>query len=256
MRRLTIAAVLILATAPAAAAQNTDKWSWHKAIPAGKSIEIKGIIGDITATPATGTEAEVVATRKGRRYDASSVKIEVVEHADGVTICALYDDDDDCDQNGRGGSNNRDNNDTEVDFEVRVPRGVRLAARTVIGDVHATGMTADIDANSVTGNVNVSTSGLVEANTVSGSIRARIGRTDFDRLDFRTVSGDIVLETPSDLNTNISFTTVSGAVNADWQIQMRGSNLNGRRIRGTIGNGGRELSFSTVSGDVELRRIN
>jgi hypothetical protein len=31
---------------------------------------------------------------------------------------------------------------------------------------------------------------------------------------------------------------------------------NRERFRGTIGRGGRELSFSTVSGDVELRKIN
>jgi hypothetical protein len=252
MLKATVAAALILGAAAPAAAQ--EKWNWHKVIPAGKTIEIKGIFGDITASPASGREVEVVATKRGRRLDASSVRIEAVEHADGATICAIYDDGDDCDD--RTGRSNHHDNDTEVNFEVRVPRGVKLTARTVIGDVNATGMTADIDANSVTGNVNVSTSGLVEANTVSGSIHARIGRTDFDRLDFRTVSGDIVLEAPGDLNTNISFTTVSGDVDADWEIQMRGSNLNGRRVRGTIGKGGRELSFSTVSGDVELRKIN
>ena len=252
MLKATIAAALVLTAAAPAAAQ--EKWNWHKAMPAGKTIEIKGIIGDITATPASGSEVEVVATKKGRRYDASSVKIDVVEHADGATICALYDDDDDCEHDRRGGSSSNDN-DTKVDFEVRVPRGVLLAARTVIGDVNATGMTADVAANSVTGNVNVTTSGLVEANTVSGSIHARLGRADFDRLDFHTVSGDIVLELPSDLNTDISFTTVSGDVSTDWEIQARGTNIGGRRFRGTIGKGGRQLSFTTVSGDVELRKI-
>ena len=253
MLKTTLAAVLILSAAAPAAAQ--EKWNWHKVIPAGKTIEIKGIIGDITATPASGNEVEVVATKKGRRYDASSVKIEAVEHAGGVTICAIYDDDDDCDEGGRSG--NSHDNDTRVDFEVRVPRNVLFEGRTVIGDIEASGLSADVNASSVTGNVIVSTSGLVEAGTVSGSIRARMGRTNFDRLDFRTVSGDIVLEMPSDLNTDISFTTVSGDVTSDWAIQMRsGSTSPGRRVRGTIGKGGRQISLSTVSGDVELKKIN
>ena len=89
--RLTQALLLAALTASPAMAQD-DTFSWRKVIPAGKAIEIKGVIGDITATPASGNEVEVVARKSARRSDPSSVEIKVVEHADGVTICAVYDD--------------------------------------------------------------------------------------------------------------------------------------------------------------------
>jgi hypothetical protein len=46
--------------------------------------------GDVSASPASGGAVEVVATKHGRRSDPAEVEIEVVEHAGGVTICAVY----------------------------------------------------------------------------------------------------------------------------------------------------------------------
>lgn len=250
--RLIHAVVLAVVGATPAAAQDT--FSWHKVIPAGKAIEIKAVIGTITATPAAGNEVEVVARKSARRSDPASVEIKVVEHSEGVTICAIYDDDNDCEGGANGNSSSR-NNDTEVDFEVRVPRGVLFTGRTVIGDVEASGMTADVDATSVTGDVRVATTGLVYASSVSGSLRIKMGRADWtNTLRFSTVSGDIDLELPENLNSTVSFTTVSGDLDSDWPMTMGGRTSN-RRMSGTIGSGGRKLSLSTVSGDVELRKL-
>ena len=62
-RTIVLALGLAALTASGAAAQ--EPWSWHKALAAGKTIEIKNIEGDITATPASGNEVEVVAHRRG-----------------------------------------------------------------------------------------------------------------------------------------------------------------------------------------------
>jgi hypothetical protein len=250
--RLFYACLLAVISAAPAAAQD---FSWRKVVPAGKAIEIKGVIGDISATPASGNQVEVVAHKSARRSDPASVEIKVVEHAEGVTICAIYEDDNDCDAGANGNSSSYEN-DTHVDFEVRVPRGVLFTGRTVIGDIEARDLSADVDASSVTGNVRVTTTGLVYASSVSGSLFIRMGRTDWSNtLSFTTVSGDIELELPADLNSAVSFSTVSGDLDSDWPMQIGQRTRNGR-INGTIGSGGRKLSFSTVSGDVELRKIN
>src|SRR5688572_10872803 len=178
----------ILAATPAMAQDET--WKWSKALAAGKAIEIKGINGDVSATPATGNEVEVIAKKSGDRNDPAEVKIEVVEHADGVTICAMYPQrGNQCLPRALGRSENR-NNDVEVDFEVRVPRGVRFTGRTVNGSVRATGMTADVDASTVNGSVRVSTTGLAQASSVNGSLTVCMGRTNWNNaLEFKTVNG-------------------------------------------------------------------
>ena len=252
IRKLMVAAVLIItAVAPAAAQDST--WTWHKPMSAGQMLRIKNILGDISATPASGSEAEVIARISRSQRGGGDVEIEVVESREGITICAVYENSNDCDPSGRNSSNG-DGHD-RVEFEVRVPRGVELSANSISGDVEATGMTADVSAGSVSGSVRLETSGFAHASSVSGSVRVKMGRADWEgTLSLTTVSGDITLEVP-ELNATVSFNTVSGDLDSDWPITLESSGSR-RNLHGTIGSGGRKLSFTTVSGDVELIRAN
>ncbi|HEY0305224.1 MAG TPA: DUF4097 family beta strand repeat-containing protein [Longimicrobiales bacterium] len=257
-QRTTLAVLFTILVAAPAAAQDT--WNWKKAVPAGRAIEIKGINGDVSATAASGGEVEVVARKSANRSDPASVRIEVVEHSGGVTICAMYPNRNseranECLPGARGRSDNH-NNDVEVDFEVRVPRGVLFTGKTVNGSVRATGMTADVKASTVNGSVRVSTTGLAEAETVNGSITVRMGRTDWsETLAFETVNGGITLELPDNLNADVSASTVNGSLSSDWPMTVRGRWSN-RRMNGKIGAGGRELTLETVNGDIEIRKAN
>jgi DUF4097 and DUF4098 domain-containing protein YvlB len=255
------ASLVLLFTAVAALpAAAQDTWSWRKAVPAGRAIEIKGINGDVTATAASGSEVEVVARKSARRSDPDDVKLQVVEHGGGVTICAMYptprgERENECLPGARGRSSNR-NNDVEVDFEVRVPRGVRFTGKTVNGGVRATGLGADVIANTVNGSVHVSTAGLAQAQTVNGSITVRMGRANWsETLEFETVNGGITLELPAELDADVSASTVNGSLSSDWPMTVRGR-WGPRHMNGKIGNGGRELALQTVNGDIELRRGN
>ena len=258
LKRASLALLLTAAAALPAAAQDT--WSWKKAVPAGRAIEIKGINGDVLATAASGSEVEVIARKKGERSDPGSVRIEVVEHSGCVTICAMYptprgERENECLAGARGRSSNR-NNDVEVDFEVRVPRGVLFTGRTVNGSVRATEMTADVKATTVNGSVRVATTALAEASTVNGSINVRMGRTNWNEtLEFETVNGAITLELPSNLNADVSASTVNGSLESDWPMTVRGR-WGPKHMNGKIGSGGRELALQTVNGDIELRKTN
>ncbi|HXM46512.1 MAG TPA: hypothetical protein VN956_01505, partial [Pyrinomonadaceae bacterium] len=56
-------------------AQTDDQFQWTGHVAQGKSIEIKGINGSISAEPASGDQVEVSATKTGRRSDPSQVSI-------------------------------------------------------------------------------------------------------------------------------------------------------------------------------------
>lgn len=257
-KRFAKALLLLAVTAAPAAAQ--QDWTWKKAVAAGRTIEIKGINGDVVATAASGNEVEVVARKSADRSDPSSVTIEVLEHSGGVTICAIYpsrrgDRENECTSGNRGHSSNH-NNDTQVDFEVRVPRGVLFTGRTVNGSVKGSGLTADAKAETVNGSVRLTTTGLAEAKTVNGSITVRMGRASWsENLSFATVNGAILIELPADLHADVSASTVNGGLSSDWPMTIRGR-WGPKHMNGKIGNGGRELSLETVNGDIELRRLN
>jgi DUF4097 and DUF4098 domain-containing protein YvlB len=256
------AAFALLAAGSAAAQEEPFRWSG--ALAAGRVLEVKGIMGSIVAEPAPDGVAEVVAEKSGRSGDFDQVEIRVVEAPDGVTICAVYHpedyDDDDCDlddrRRDRRGNDRRDAR-VDVDFTVRVPAGVELIAGVVTGDVMANGLRSDVSAHSVSGDVAVSTTGVVEAGTVSGSLDVEMGSLDWTRLSFNTVSGDITLRMPAGLGAEIDFESLSGDLDTDFDLvvdRRRDGRYVGSRVEGTIGAGGRALSFHTVSGDVRILR--
>jgi hypothetical protein len=256
-RNLLLIGTAAFATAAAPAA--AQDWSFRERVAAGRWLEIKGVIGSVSATPSSGDQVEIQATKSARRSDPDEVEIVVHRHAQGVTICALYPQGrnrqpNECLPDNRGRMNSQ-NNDVRVDFVVRVPRSVNFAGRTVMGDVNITGLSANVRAHSVNGDVRASTAGLVEeASTVNGSIDVAMGRADWtDVLEFETVNGAIRLELPGQLDADVSASTVNGSIDSDYPLTVRGR-FSGKRLSGTIGRGGRDLALGTVNGDIEIRR--
>ena len=256
MRSFLIAALLGTAVVVSAGAQD---FNWHGRIAAGKRLEVKGVNGDVRAVAASGAEAVVNATKRARRSDPDDVKIEVIEHADGVTICAVYPTprraqrENTCEVGDEWHTSTQDN-DVSVHFEIQVPAGVVFNGRTVNGEMSAEGLTADVKASSVNGSVRVTTTGIAEASTVNGSVYAQMGRANWaDELDFSTVNGRITLIFPEKLDTEVRASTVNGDIVSDYPLTVTGR-FGPRRMRGTIGAGGRSLNLSTVNGEIRLRK--
>jgi len=249
---LVVAAALPLAR-PAAA---QSEFHWKGQIAAGKTIEIKGVNGDVSAVAGSG-DVEVTAVKHARKSDPDEVKIEVVPHEGGVTICAVYPSysrrQNTCEPD-EGGHMNTQDNDVVVDFTVRVPAGVRFVGRTVNGAIDAANLGGDVEANTVNGSIHVATSGYAQASTVNGSITASLGRAQWtDALEFHTVNGAITVELPASVSTEVRASTVNGSIETDFPLTVTGR-LGPRRVTGTIGSGGRRLALETVNGSIRLRK--
>jgi hypothetical protein len=237
--------------------KTSDAFHWQGVIEPGNAIEIRGVLGDIRAEPSSGADVEVIANKHARRSNPDEVQIRTVKHNGGVTICAVYPTGDPGPPNEcvpGGGSSHTHNNDVRVDFTVRVPAGVRFLPRTVIGDINATSLKGSIDASSVTGDIRISTSGYARAQTVSGSITASLGDTNWsDQIEFTTISGEIALSLPAGLNTEFEAETISGNISTEFPVTVQGS-TGPRGMQGTIGYGGRKLKLKTISGAIKLLR--
>jgi len=151
------------------------------------------------------------------RSDPATVTFNVVEHPDGVTICAVYPSDrepNECRPGGKGRMNTRDN-DVDVAWTVRVPQGVLFSGRTVNGAISARKLTA-----------------LAEA---------------------RTVNGSITVELPAMVNADLDMRTTNGSVSSDFPLTIEGT-FSPRRVRATLGKGGPFIRLSTVNGSIRLRK--
>lgn len=237
---------------------STDEFRWNGRVAAGKTVEVRGINGGLTAEPAEGGEVVLTAVKSARRSDPKEVEIRVVEHAGGVLICALYPTTDPaganrCLPDGGEHANIRDN-DVTVEFKVRVPRGVNFRGRTVNGNIETGALGGDVEVKTVNGSINVTAAGVARAKTVNGSITARLGRADWNaELDFKTVNGGITLDLPADLNADVTAKTQNGEISTDFPVTLLGR-VSRKQLNGTIGSGGRSLSLKTVNGSIQLRR--
>jgi len=240
-------------------ASRSDEFRWNGTVAAGAAIEVQGINGEIVAEPTSGSEVQVIALKTSRRSDVNSVKMKVVEHAGGVTICALYPNEDgeypascgpDSDGKGRGRIKN---NDVQVNFTVRVPQRVGFVGKTVNGSISATSLNGNVITQTINGSIKISTSGYAEAKTINGDISARLGDSNWSNaLNFQTINGGINLELPSGLGASIDAETLNGSFSSDFPLSV--TTLTGRKhVKGVIGAGGRDLVLRTINGSINLR---
>jgi hypothetical protein len=155
-----------------------------------------------------------------------------------------------------------------TDLMIRAPRDVRLRVCTIEGDVLTDGMTADFDVATVRGDITMTgLEGAGRMTAVRGSVIASFARTPRDATAFRSISGEVVVTLPQDLDADLRMKTMRGDLFTDFDVTgvvqrpSSGERLNGRyRYRSggyslfRVGKGGPELSFDTLSGDVRVLR--
>jgi DUF4097 and DUF4098 domain-containing protein YvlB len=257
VRRVELVGAALMALAVAAPAWAAEEeFDWSGTVGPGKAVEIKGVNGGIEARGTTGDQVVVRAVKKGRKSDPADVKIEVVEHAGGVTLCAVYPGKgrpNEC-KPGEGGRMKVEENDVGVAFEVEVPAGVRFVGRTVNGGISARGIEAEAEAHTVNGGIDVEAMGSTRAETVNGGIQARIGGAGWTKpLHLKTVNGGIEVTLPADTAADVEASTVNGHIDTDFPLTVQGR-FNRRRVRGSIGGGGPRLELETVNGPIELKK--
>ncbi|MEO8623026.1 MAG: hypothetical protein ABI625_18270 [bacterium] len=268
--RIMLGAALTAGVAPVALhaqARQTerDAFTLSERVPQGQWIRVRNLNGEMRVRASTSDKVEVSATKSWRRGDPKDVRIETRKSSDGsILVCALWTDDTVCTENSysthddRGRSRRRDDdnrNDVSVEFEIRVPKGVKVGVWSVNGGVSVDGVTSEVRASTVNGSVDaVSAGGPVQASTVNGSVHATMGRLDGNEdLDFSTVNGSVVAEFAGDIDADIDLTTVNGRFQTDWPVTISGR-IDPRRLRATLGKGGRRIRLTTVNGNVELRK--
>ena len=264
-RPLLGALLALSALAPSAMAQGRqtqqNAFSLAERVPSGSWIRVRNINGEIRVRASTSDKVEVTATKTWRRGDPKDVRIETTKASDGsILVCALWNEGARCTESGYhsnndGQRNEYNNNDTAVDFEVRVPRGVKVGVWSVNGGVNVDGATSEVRASSVNGGVDaVSSGGPVTASTVNGSVHASMGRLEGTQdLDYSTVNGSVIAEFTGDVDADIELRTVNGRFQTDWPVTITGR-IDPRHLRATLGKGGRRIRLSTVNGNVELRK--
>lgn len=250
---------LLLITVPAAA-QSRDSWSWSGNVPDGGTLEVRNVNGLVKAERG-GDRIEITATKRATRGSVDAVEIRVEQDGDNVIVCALWPNHSagstGCRTDGMRPRRNdwKVRDEVEVEFTVRVPRGVRFDGSTVNGDVEARGLTAEARVTTVNGSALVETTDMAEATSVNGDVTARMGRMTGTRpLKLSSVNGDVSISVPGDAAFDLDASTVNGDIDSDFPITVNGK-LRKQQLRGVVNGGGRRLSLNTVNGSVRIAKL-
>ena len=265
---LAAALALICMLAGASARAQSEKrtvfapedFHWQGNLKAGQTLEVVNTNGEIGASRASGDAARVTGIRGGNDDD-HDLFIEVVEYADGVTICAVYARDRAPGRCHRGGVSSESGNwwhgghRAKINFDAQVPRGVRLNAMTTNGRVHCLNLDSVVQAATTNGDVEVSTSEWASARTTNGGVRVSMGKADWSgELELLTTNGSVDVTLPASAEFKVEASTTNGGIQTDFPITVQGR-FGPKSLSGTVGGGGgRELRVATTNGSVGLKK--
>jgi Putative adhesin len=261
-------AVLLLAGGGPAQAQGEKRtvykendFRWQGNLKPGQTLEIIGRNGGIDATGASGDAAQVEGIKESHG-DANEVFVEVVEYADGVTICAVYEKDAQPGRCHRGGSDSdhrgwswhNNNNHTKLNFNVKVPRGVLLKAMTTNGGIRGQELNSVVEAATTNGNVDVATSEWASARTTNGGVTVAMGSAKWSgEIELLTTNGSVHASLPASAEFKVRAATTNGGIHTDFPVTVMGS-FGSKDLSGTVGAGGRDLRLATTNGGIEIRK--
>ncbi len=273
-----VAAFVTLASSGPVGAQVTtgDSFQWSGRIPAGATLSIRTVDGNIAVTPATGDQADIHGEQHDERSGAHALVFQMIKDGDNVTVCAYDPDTGSCSANGlsSGSHRGRWERTARAFFTVRVPSGVKLVSKTGDGrieirgpaggaevnagsgdgDIRIEDATGAVNASTGDGSINIATSvGPVNASTGDGSVEVRVGSLPRPQdMRIRTGNGSITMYLPSAFAGELDVHSGDGHIDSDFPLQVNGR-LDSNRIHATIGTGGTtRIDLSTGDGNVRL----
>ena len=157
-----------------------------------------------------------------------------------------------------------------LDFEVRVPKRVKLHVGTINdGEVLVKNMSGpSLKVSNINGGITLdNVTGTTDLNCINGDVSITYVRNPSKDSRYYSLNGDINVTYQQGLSANVSFKTMNGEFFTDFDIarqftETKRSTESGKakfRYEATpklqIGNGDVALDFETLNGDVYLKKI-
>lgn len=260
---LVLSVVLLGASAGAfaqedGAARNELREEFHQSYPVSAQgrVTLKNISGAVRIAAWDRAEVRVDAVKRApTRERLDEAKITVDASADSVNIETRYPEKSFHYDSG----DRRSRNDyASVDYVVSVPRGARLESIEVIsGKLDIENVTGGVKASCISGRFTArNLAGDARLSNVSGSLEATFERLDdASNVTLSNVSGQLIVNIPSDTNGTIKANTLSGQIANNLGLPVRRGEYIGNDLSGQLGRGGgARIKLNNVSGQIKIQR--
>jgi DUF4097 and DUF4098 domain-containing protein YvlB len=138
--------------------------------------------------------------------------------------------------------------------KLSLPREVNLRIDTVSGDVHIAPVDGSVRLDSISGGVWMElANGDTNISSVSGQVNLNIARLNRRGLRLSSISGRVNLNFSEAIDAEVRVDSISGGFSSEIP-GVTVDKIGDSSYRAQIGRGGTEISISSVSGHVTLRR--
>ncbi len=269
---LLMTALCVPAAEPASESRTLTEIRTFSGSAGTRTVQVDNIFGSVTVVGGDGDEVRLIAEETITGDTAADVaeakrdvELAIIEEGDAIRF--LVD----------GPFRRPDGRIQWIDvdytvayeIELMVPRDVHLEVRTVNdGEISISGVTGALKVSNVNGGIEmfgVASGG--EAVTVNGGIELQFAENPRDPWSLQTINGNLRAEFVDGLSADLRFKTFNGEVWSDFdatprqlsrpQARKRDGHFVYKQDRSfgvRIADGGPELSFDTLNGDIFIRR--
>jgi DUF4097 and DUF4098 domain-containing protein YvlB len=231
-----------------ASGRATDEWKKSYTISAAGRFEVRNTNGTVTVEQSTGQDTiEVRAERiaKASSDEAAQSLLKQIEITEDVRPDVVR-------LETKAPQSWRQNH--EVRYFIKVPKSIKVEARTTNGGVRLNGIANEVIASSQNGGIKgEGLSGHVDANTTNGGVEIGLDALANDGVRLETVNGGVQLQLPKTAKADISARCVNGGVHVDEQLTVESTGeKNRRRLEGRLNGGGSRIELATTNGGIHI----
>jgi DUF4097 and DUF4098 domain-containing protein YvlB len=224
-----------------------DEWTRSYTLQPGGRLEIVNVNGTINAEPGDGGKVEVKAERrvKARTDEAAREVLNQIQMVEDVSPERVR---------IETKVPRMSRIDQQVQYWVKVPKGLSVSFETVNGGVRLENLDGQIVASTTNGGVRGrGLRGSVKAETTNGGVEidmvAVTGEIDLD-----TTNGGIKLRLPGDTKANLEARCTNGGISVEEPLSIEVSEKSRRHLRGTMNGGGLRISAETTNGGIRISK--
>ncbi len=155
------------------------------------------------------------------------------------------------------------------DFELKIPYKTNIKLKTVNdGAIKVTNVEGSFEVNNVNGNVRLTdVSGSGRAITVNGDVDVSFKKNPTEESSFKTINGEVNIKFQDNLKADLEFKTMNGEVYSDFEMKSIASKptsfsrhggmkvyKSGDSFSVRVGDGGPDISFDTLNGDITVSK--
>lgn len=260
MRKLVIAALMLLLSTAASAAELVETIDRTFDVRLGANVVVDNTNGRVTVTAWDQPRVRVIARKE---VDADKdvlnevmreLRVELIPRNGGLVINTHYP------KRNEGVSSifdwlSGDHVQAEVRYDITVPRTMNVEVSNTNGAIHLSNVTGRHELDTTNGKIEVTRcAGSLDASTTNGSIRAELVQVAKGQpLRFETTNGRIEVAVPASMAADVDASTTNGSIHTDLPVATTRTSRNS--LRGAINGGGTPLRMRTTNGGIEIRTL-